>query len=215
MLVSEIATRVRRQFGDEAGVEITDADIIRWVNDAQREIAVRNNLLQVRATAGAVNGQAEYSIPANLVTLHTVLYQNRKLQPLSIQEANDLINDGTATGIPTHFWQFAGIITLYPAPDTTDPDDIKLLYTRTATEITALDQTPEVPVTYHNRIVEYVMAQAAELDENLNRYQLKMGEFQTGMLELKDAPEWEKDVYPSITAGPADYSYYDSNHYID
>ncbi|HET7713466.1 MAG TPA: DUF6682 family protein [Patescibacteria group bacterium] len=215
MLVSEIATRVRRQFGDEAGVEITDADIIRWVNDAQREIAVKNNLLQVRATAGAVNGQAEYSIPSNLVTLHTVLYQNRKLQPLSIQEANDLIGAETPVGIPTHYWQFAGVITLYPAPEVSDPDDIKLLYTRTAVEITALDQTPEVPVTYHNRIVEYVMAQAAELDENMNRYQLKMGEFNTGMLELKDGPEWEKDVYPSITAGAADLSYYDSSHYID
>jgi hypothetical protein len=50
MLVSEIATRVRRQFGDDVGILITDADIIRWVNDAQREIAVKANLLQVRAT---------------------------------------------------------------------------------------------------------------------------------------------------------------------
>lgn len=50
MLVSEIATRVKRQFGDEAGAQIEDADILRWVNDAMIDIARTNNLLQISAT---------------------------------------------------------------------------------------------------------------------------------------------------------------------
>ena len=36
--VSDIATDVKRTFGDEAGVQVNDTDIARWINSAQIEI---------------------------------------------------------------------------------------------------------------------------------------------------------------------------------
>ena len=49
MLVSEIATRVKRQFGDESGSLIDDNDILRWCNDAQVDI--------IRKTAALTSSQ--------------------------------------------------------------------------------------------------------------------------------------------------------------
>lgn len=207
MLVSEIATRVKRQFGDEANAQITDADIIRWVNDAQRELALANNLLQVRATTTPIAGQAEYAIPSGLLTLHSCKYRNVKLVPLSIQEADDLLDPTvTTSGTPTHFYQWSSRLILYPAPDTGTAEDLTLFYTRVPVEITLVSQTPELPVQYHNRILEYCLAQAAELDDNPETYQMKMGEFKSNTQNMKDNSEWsERDFYPTISVSPRDW----------
>jgi hypothetical protein len=151
--------------------------------------------------------------------LHTVRFQNQKLIALSQQEADQFDLGAvptTSRGTPTHFWQFGGALVLYPAVNITDPDDLSVFYTRSPNEITATNQTPEIPTQYHNRIVEYCMAQAAEMDNDNGRYQLKMGQFEAGVSELKGLGEQqENDVYPSITVGPSDHSYYGSDIYYD
>jgi len=214
VLVSEIATRIKDQFGDDQGGVITDARVMRWVNDAMRDIAVANNLFLVKATAAVVNGQAEYQVPSNILTLHSVKFQGRKLTGLSQTEADEFQADGSAvpTGIPTHFWLFGNVLTLYPTPNLNDPNDLLVQYTRTPTEVTAVGNTPELPAQYHNRIVEYCIAQAAELDDDGDTYERKMNRFEVGVQKLKDNAEWEAhDVYPSITVGPADLGYYDDS----
>lgn len=207
MLVSEIALRVKRQFGDEAGAQITDADIIRWVNDAQREIAVNNDLLQTTATTATVNGQDQYTLPSDVLTMRSVRYGGRKLAYLSPEESSAMIgSDGTTKGTPTHYSVWARNIDLYPAPDVDDPDDIQLYYTRQPVAVTAAGDEPELPQQYHNRIVEYCIAQAYELDDNTESYQNKMKQFNEGVEKLKGQGDWQsQDVYPSITVSPGDY----------
>lgn len=217
MLVSEIATRVKDQFGDDGGAVITDARVIRWVNDAMRDIALNNNLFLIRATAAVVPGQAEYQVPANILTVHSVKFQGRKLIELSQAEADGFQADSSVvpSGVPTHYWLFGTILTLYPAPNLTDPNDLLMQYTRTPTEVTLVTNTPEVPVQYHNRIVEYCIAQAAELDDDEDRYERKMNRFASGVQQLKDNAEWgAHDFYPSITAGPADTGYYGADELV-
>jgi hypothetical protein len=212
MLVSEIATRVKRQFGDEVGAQITDSDIIRWINDAQAEIAVNNNLLQVAANSNTVVGQSAYvitTIASNMLTLRGIRYNNVKLQGISPEEADQqvLIPANLGNGTPQKFSIFAGTVTLYPAPDSVL--QLSVLFTRTPVQVAVVGDTPELPLAYHNRIVEYCIAQAAESDDDLSHHQLKMGQFKSGIDALKDNSSWtEQDFYPSITAGPAD-TYFD------
>lgn len=207
MNVGEIALRVKRQFGDEAGAQITDADIIRWINDAQREIAHHNSLLQTVATTAVVNGQDQYTLPPDMLTLRSVRYAGRKLQFMTPEESSEIIgSDNTTTGTPTHYSVWGLKIDLYPAPLGSDADDIQLYYTRQPAPITVTTQTPELPLQYHNRIVEYCIAQAYELDDNEESYQRKMRQFQEGVDKLKDNVDWQtQDVYPSITVSSNDY----------
>jgi hypothetical protein len=207
VLVSEIATRVKRQFGDEGGAQITDADIIRWVNDAQTEIAVANDLLQVSATTATVAGTQKYTIPSNLLILRAAKWKGIKLQPLTMEEADAIMIANTSpAGDPTQFWQFARQIYLWPIPSANGSTDLTLYFTRQPTQVTVVGDTPELPVQYHPRIVEYCIAQAAELDDNLAQYQLKMAQFEQGVTKLKDNADWEsQDSYPVITPSTRDY----------
>lgn len=206
MLLSEIATRVKRTFGDEAGAQITDQDIIRWANDAQREIAVNNDLLQVTATTATVAGQDQYALPPDLLTLKSVRFQGRRLSSMTSAEMGEMIgSDAVTRGIPTHFSVFAKKIDLYPAPDSSDPDDLQVYYTRQPMELMATTDTPELPAQYHNRIVEYCIAQAYELDDNLESSQKKMQQFEDGVARLKGVADWQdQDVYPSISVSAND-----------
>lgn len=205
MNVGEIALRVKRQFGDEAGAQITDADIIRWINDAQREIAHSNDLLQTVATTASVSGQDQYSLPPDLLTLRQVRYATRSLNYLSATEARNLGTD-TATGEPTHFSVYGAKIDLYPIPSVNDGDDIQIYYTRQPNSVAVSADVPELPIQYHNRIVEYCIAQAYELDDNNESYQAKMQQFQDGVDKLKTLGDWQvQDVYPSISVSSADY----------
>lgn len=207
MLVSEIAVRVKRQFGDEAGAQISDADIIRWINDAQVDIAINNNLLQVTATTANTVGQQKFTLPTDLLTLRSVRYKNKKLIGYSMEEAESLISaDSTERGVPIMYWMYANQLYLWPTPEVEGTDDLSLYYTRQPITIAVASETPELPTQYHPRLVEYCIAQAAELDDNLQHFQLKMSQFSQGVDKLKENVDWEqRDAYPSITVSPRDY----------
>lgn len=206
MIVSEIATRVKRQFGDEAGIQVTDSDIIRWINDAQREIASNNELLQTVATTSVVVGQKEYTLPPDILLLRSVHYQSRKLRPLTAREAEEYLSTGNADGHPTHFWTWAKKISLYPQPQVSDPDDLQIFYTRQPADVAADGDTPELPLEYHNRIVEYCLAQAYELDENWTAAQQKSQQFNLGVTDLKGREE-VVDYYPHVTSTDVEVGY--------
>src|SRR5215212_5975441 len=73
MNVSDIKTRIKRTFGDESGVQVTDEDIVRWINDAQRAIVTQNeSLLEVTALASLVAGTQEYTLPADILILKAI-----------------------------------------------------------------------------------------------------------------------------------------------
>ena len=61
--VPEVITAVERQFGDEAGVQLIESDIIRWINDAQDVIVAKNKVLKAKSTSPSVANQAAYTFP--------------------------------------------------------------------------------------------------------------------------------------------------------
>lgn len=206
MNVGEIALRVKRQFGDEAGAQITDADIMRWINDAQRDLAASNDLLQSTATAAITSGQDQYFLPPDTLTLRSVRVAGRKLSPLTAEQAADWAPNvnGEAKGKPTHFSMWSLKIDLYPTPNYTDPNDLQIYYTRNPIAVEKLTDIPELPLAYHNRIVDYCIAQAHELDDNMESYRMKMDQFTQGSKALNGLDHVMTEVYSSISVGAAD-----------
>lgn len=214
LTVQEIFTRVQRAFGDEAQAQITQADIVRWINDAMREIANNNNLLQVKATANTTVNVSAYALPTGIARLHSVRFRGLALESITIEQADELIGSvdlsivqGFPVGTPTHYWIFANQINLYPAPDTTSTTDLMVYYTRQATPVVSLDDIPEVPEQYHNRIVDYCMARAYELDENFFVANMKDQKFDAGVDKLRQDESWEnQELYPFITSSAEEVS---------
>lgn len=204
MIVSEIAIRVKRTFGDTANIQIDDTDIIRWVNDAMHDISLNNQLFQTSAVAATIAGTQEYSMPVDILTMRSVRYQGAKLRALSTNEAEQYIVGEVAlavTGTPINFWIWANKISLYPVPDTSDANGLTLFYTRQPTSVVLVSDQPELPLQYHNAIVQYCLQQAYELDENIPMAQAKSNQYSEGVKVLKDNVDWmERDFYPSITS---------------
>lgn len=213
MNVGEIKTRVKRQFGDEANVQVTDDDIVRWINDGMREIAQQNdNVLETVSTAATEANVAEYALPTDILQLRAVRHNNHKLDILSLQDVDLHITnyedaDSYQTGTVEIGWIYANKITLYPTPSLAGT--LKLYYTRLPEAVAVDGDVPELHVKYHARIVEYVLQQAYELDEDWAASGNKSAQFVAGLNTLKEADSWrEQDTYPTITVLPEDGGMY-------
>lgn len=206
MLVSDIISRVRGSFGDTNSVELTDATIIRWINDAMREIVYQSELLQIKATTAPINGVNHYALPTDMLKTHSVKYQGNTLEFVSLEQAEELFpnKDDPANlviGVPTHYWIWGNEIYLYPAPSINGTNEIICYYNRMPVEVTLTTETPEIPSIYHNRITEYCLAQAYELDESVFISELKLNQFTSNLQNMKSLNEWEgQDAYPFITS---------------
>lgn len=215
MNVSDIMTRVKRQFGDEASTQITNEDIWRWITDGQREIAtVNTGVLEKIATVDSVAGQNEYSLPADILRLRSVHYRDSttssylRITSRSLAEFNEYVDGWSGplygNGIPEIFHVFASKLMLFPTPVAAVTAGIKVYYTRQPTDVTS-DLVPiDVPLTYHNRLVEYVLQQAFELDGDWNASANKAAQFTTGLGLLNARDQAEMEYYPTITVLPDD-----------
>lgn len=177
MIVQDIITRVRRIFGDDAAVQVTDADVIRWINDGQIEIVKHNDAaLQKTAFVNLVLGQAGYTLPADLLILRSLRYKYTDmlsysaLSYKSMQQFDESIDgwDGAAytNGSPVFFTSFEGTVTLFPVPDKASVNGLKVLYNQKPADVVSLADAIPLPLIYHNTLVKYCMWQASLLDED-------------------------------------------------
>ncbi len=177
MNVGDVKLRVKRKFGDEAQVQITDADIIRWINDGQQFIVSQSDsLLQKAASADIIAGQQEYTLPTDLLVLRNVSMKISSLSPyfplvgLSLQEFDNLLGgweaDTTNKGIATFYHVYSNTLKLCPIPSTSLTGGLKLYYSRFPVNVSVDTDVIDLPITYHNAIVNYCMQQAYEQDDS-------------------------------------------------
>lgn len=214
MNVQEVATRVKRTFGDEAGVQITDDDILRWINDAQEEIVVSNEgLMETTSLADVTQDVAEYDSPADLSVLRSLKYKGYRLKVMSLAEFNEYIDGYDAapgvspygSGIPEIFTVWEGKITLFPKPNETLTGALKLYYIKHPIPVATLADSLSVPLQYHTAIVNYCLQQAYELDEDPQKAATKEAQFDKRMMQLNDRNKWTgQEYYPRITTLPED-----------
>lgn len=216
--MQEVVTRVKRTFGDEAGVQISDDDIIRWINDAQEEVA-RNNegLMETTGSADTVQDQMEYDMPSDFSVLRSLKYRGYRLKPLSMAEFNEYIDGYSAPtgapygpGIPAFFTVWENKITLFPKPNESVEGGLTILYIKHPALVATLADELALPLKYHNSVVTYCLQQAYELDEDYQKSQMKESKFESDMMKLNDNNKWiSQEYYPRITTLPEDENYGD------
>lgn len=211
MNLGDVKIRVKRQFGDEAGVQITDADIVRWVNDAQRDIVMNHeDVLEKLGTADAVAGQIEYVLPTDLFVLRSVSFRRdtstsyNSMQGMSLQQFDQFVDgwDGPTfgNGWPQVYHVYEGKLKVWPAADTAVVAGFKVYYSRKPLDrVNDIDEI-DLPIPYHNAVVSYCLQQAYELDEDLQSAAYKKGQFTESLLLNKEREKWtHRDAYPVIT----------------
>jgi hypothetical protein len=209
-VVGDVLTAVKRQFGDEAAIQITDDDITRWVNDAQQEILSTNRLFKAKATTDLVSGTYEYLFPnVPILDVQAIWVDSLKIEYRSFQEWEEYVNKNdpykTSQGAPKIWTEWAGSFIFWPTPNTSSTNGIAIYYTKGPTVVTVLTDHLSVPDLYYNRVVEYCMAQAYELDEDYQASAMKLNQFTQGVgLLANDESTTYVDVYPTISVLPED-----------
>lgn len=217
MQVSDIQTRVKRQFGDESGVQVTDEDIIRWINDGMRQIVLQNEtLFEKTSLTSSVASQEDYTLPADLLILRGISYRGPgdtayfRLNGYSLNEFNEYIDgwDGSAhmQGVPVGYTIFEQKIKLFPIPADNTTDAIKIYYNRMPTEVSGPTDIPEIPTLYHETLVKYCLSQAYEIDENFEAMSAKGQQVAADVNMLRGREDWKvEEYYPNITVLSDDY----------
>jgi hypothetical protein len=77
---------------------------------------------------------------------------------------------------------------------------LTILYLARPTDITVLGDNLALPDEYFNRLLEYVLQQAYEMDEDWNAAAAKAQQLSSGLALLQESDTWqERETYPVIT----------------
>lgn len=211
MLVSDIITRVKRQFGDESGVQLTDEDIIRYINEGQRQIVMQNEgLLETVALTSAVANQQEYTIPANALIVRSISYKGPddsayyKLKGMSMPQLDEYMDGWSGnpdlTGTPIVYTIFGPSIIMFPIPDRSQTNAIKIFFNRIPVDIVSGPDTPDLPLLYHDALTKQCLQLAYELDEDWEAASAKATQLDADVAILRGREDWkQQDTYPMIT----------------
>lgn len=200
----DIVRDVKRIFGDEANVQISDDDIVRWINGAQREILISNKILKTVGTTDTVANQGAYSLASlDIATIQSIHFKGLKLEWLSFQDAEEYVMASdpskTLTADPFMWYEWGGVINLYPIPQYGEVGALTIYYIKDPREIT-INDTLTVPDRYYRSVLQYCLSQAYELDEDPENSNFKLSQFNERLDILSEEQNTpETDTYPRIT----------------
>lgn len=216
---ARIASRVKRQFGDESGVQVTDNDIMMWLNDAMTEAAVQNTSINLkRITLASIAGTSLYQITGFdtlLSAVHSISYRPSASQPyvnlvfLSHTAFNELFpewKNTTDRGTPQFYMtESTGTFTVYPPPAVTDAQAFSILFNSFFTDYQDLEDPMEISPRYFQYLLEYCLMKAYEMDENWEAADRKASFIQSTLNSLSsDDVNKNASKYPVITSLPED-----------
>lgn len=217
MNVDNVVTRVQRQFGDESGVQVTEADVIRWINDSQQEAVLQHTfLLPTSSTIATVANQQSYNIPSTCLDLKNVKYtesgaiSSYALQYFNSKQMNEYLGNWEGTdyiGEPLFFTQGTDnkSIKLFPVPDHS-LGTITFEFGRYPVDIVTAADAIDLPTYYHQYVVEFCLMKAFEMDEEWEAMDRKAAYVQSTLdANFARDEHFGKSAYPSIVPSSEDY----------
>lgn len=202
--VQHVFDHVTRQFGDESGVQITQNDVVRWVNQGQDEIFRRAKPVKATATADLIGGQRAYTFPDNILEVQALHVNGKPVAYKSFQDAEQYIIDKDPQNIvvadlPEMWYEWGGNFIFWPTPSKNLTAGIFIYYIPSVTLVTGLNNDLSIPDRFYNRLLEYVLAQAYEMDENWEGSNRKSVQFDSKIESDVNNLNVQYDVYPTIT----------------
>lgn len=181
MYASDVLSHVKRAFGDESGVQITDADIFRWLNAGMTDIAYQTKCIQGKATTATVVGTYEYMPPTpNAIEISSIQLDGKPLTGVEWGQAQQsLVGDDptwTQSGTPEWWTKWADTIYIYPKPATIGT--LTIFYVGTPAKVTSGADLLGIEDRYYTALLLYIMAQAYELDEDFQARDSAQSQYQ-------------------------------------
>lgn len=195
MLVSDITRKVQRLFGDSSAFIVFDQqDIYDWVNEAMLLITRKTHCLTAKNSAAASTYPA--TLPADWIITKRVTYDTPEV-PLKMMNIEDLDAYGinpAEVDYPEFYYIFNGKLNLFYTPGGTK--QVHHYYVKTPTAVSAVGNTPEVPVSYHEDLVRFCLMRAHERNQDKGNLEVSVQMFEsTDGLRKEEATVADDDYY--------------------
>jgi hypothetical protein len=175
MNLGEIQTRVKRQFGDESGSLITDADILIWANDGQVDIIRKTDALASVQTTAVSVGTGSVTLPVDFLFAKGVTLNNVALSLVSFQEGFLATAGIPQDSKPGQCYVYNGKLWFNSQQAT---GNLVVFYNRRPAALVDATSIPEIPVQMHEDLVRYCISRAKELNEDLEGAGVIMSDYE-------------------------------------
>lgn len=207
-----IADDVRAKFGDEAGVQLDDESIVRWLNSGARRLAAGAPWIQRTVTTPLLEGIATYDlseIQRDLVTINTLVIDGRSVPLVGWQDFLNRtagVNDSTDPTLPTGPFaaMYGDSLNIRPVPSKSVAQGVVLYFTSLPAPIAQLGDLLPVPDRMANALNDYVLQQALEFDERFEEAEVKRTHTETAIREQLVEDQSPTGYYSAITQVGAD-----------
>lgn len=166
MTPSDLCTYARQQYNAVNDSFFADAELYRHIWHAQDIMAKEASAIENTYTTSTVASQQEYTYPTNAVAIKRITYDGKRLERVKLKD-DDLLTGfnatTTATGTPTHYFEFDRVIYLRPVPDAVAT--LKIFAFDRPQEVTATS-TLDVPGEFQLDLVSYMLWRMASKDQN-------------------------------------------------
>lgn len=207
MLLGDVQTRVKEQFGDTAGAMITSDDIARWATDAQLDIVRRTKLLESVTVLPSAANTSQYTVP-NVFEIRRITYNGLLIKMTPRSELDDRFPGrgvaGYGTATPTSWYATQTGFVVFPVPG--DNTGIMIInHTKRPNPVVNPGDAFEIAEQYHEDIVRRCMERAYETDGQWNAADRMRADVKDRQNEAAhDRVAGAGDSYPAVRALPGD-----------
>ncbi len=168
LTASEIITQARVLLNDSsadtARQRFSDAQLLSFLNDGQREANIFTWVLRSSYTVTLTGGTTEYALPSDFLTTWRVTFSGSKLDQTSFNQLDaDSLGWQTSRGRPNKYYIYLSspaVIGFVPAPTTLSTGTVVIYYIQQPTEITSLSNSPwnawPILAPYHSGLIYYL-----------------------------------------------------------
>lgn len=156
MTLAELRDLVRLQLRDEDKEYVPDADLTKWINVGQRELADRLGLIQGEVTAGTTTS-SKFALPSEYLA---PLYLEVSGEPVEFYDVEQFeqIRDGNVGAPASGAYIFNGYVEI--APTVADGTGYAFRYEKGPTDLAADGNISVLPTELHPRLAWYATAMA-------------------------------------------------------
>jgi hypothetical protein len=166
MTPPDVVSYARQQYNAVNDAFFADTELYTHIWHAQDILAKECKAIENTYTTSTVIGQQEYSYPTTATAMKRVTYAGKRLLAMTLKD-DDLLTGfnatTSATGTPTHYAIFDGVIYLRPVPSAVGT--LKLFTFDRPGQVSATS-TLDVPEEFHLDLVSFVLWRMASKDQN-------------------------------------------------
>jgi len=190
--IDDIVEQVRDSLADPQGDRWDDFQLLRFINEAQKKVAIKAKLIRKTTTGTIVSGTAECTAPTDCYLITRLSINNEKVPTLTYEELDndeDAWEDDTGATVEGVVFDESDAVkfSFYPIP--TDPTYIeyKLRYVAYPTTLVKLSDSLEISQLFDEALKHYTVATAWRLDQDTQSKANAIDEFALFNTELVEA----------------------------